>query len=130
MIIFEIITLNIIKMKLLVCFTFLVSIAFYGQTINGTPLKDLDVEYLQIVGTSKMMSSKLTIAIDIGQKTKFFSSNKDETLLQDKNGEGLIFNSMIDALNFMSSNGYDFVTANIITIGNQNVYHYLMRKQS
>lgn len=75
------------------------------------------------------MSSQLTIAIDIGQKTKFFSSNTDATLLKDENGEGLIFNSMIDALNFMSANGYDFVTANIVTIGAQNVYHYLMRKK-
>ncbi len=115
---------------LLLCLTFLFTVSFYGQTINGKPLKDLDVEYLQIVGTSKMMSSKLTIAIDIGQKTKFFSNNKDETLLQDENGDGLIFNSMIDALNFLSSNGYAFVTANIVTIGGQNVYHYLMRKQS
>lgn len=92
------------------------------------PLKDLDVQYLQILGTSKMMSSKLTITIDIGQKTKFFSSNSAATLLKDENGEGVVFNSMIDALNFISSHEYEFVTANIITVSGQNVYHYLMRK--
>ena len=37
---------------------------------------------------------------------------------------------MIDALNFMSKNGYDFVTAYAFAIGNQNVYHYLMRKKN
>jgi len=111
-------------------FSLLFCLVSFGQTINGIPIKDLDVQYLQILGTSKMMSSKLTITIDIGQKTKFFSSNSDATLLKDENGEGLIFNSMIDALNFMSSNGYDFVTANIITVGGQNVYHYLMRKKN
>jgi hypothetical protein len=105
------------------------SVWSFGQTINGMPLKDLDVQYLQILGTSKMMSSKLTITIDIGQKTKFFSSNSDATLLKDENGEGVVFNSMIDALNFMSSHGYEFVTANIVTVGGQNVYHYLMRKK-
>lgn len=101
----------------------------YGQTINGISFKDLDVQYLQIVGTSKFLSKKLTIAIDIGQKTKYFSSNTDVTLLKDENGDGIIFNSMIDALNFMSKNGYDFVTANIITTEGQNVYHYLMKKR-
>ena len=116
--------------KLLLIITILLGVSSYGQTINGIPLKDLDVEYLQIVGTTKMMSSKLTITIDIGQRTKFFSSNVDETLLKDANGEGLVFNSMIDALNFMSSNGYAFVTSEVITTGNQNVYHYLMRKRS
>jgi len=116
--------------KILLSFALLFSLASFGQTINGAPLKELDVEYLQIVGTSKMMSSKLTITIDIGQQTKFFSSNTDATLLKDENGKGLIFNSMIDALNFMSSNGYTFVTSNIITVGSQNVYHYLMRKRN
>jgi hypothetical protein len=115
--------------KTLLIITFFLGVSSYGQTINGKLLKDLDVEYLQIVGTTKMMSSKLTITIDIGQKTKFFASNIDETLLKDANGEALVFNSMIDALNFMSSNGYTFVTSEVITIGNQNVYHYLMKKR-
>lgn len=115
--------------KIIITITLLFSLISFGQTINGTPIKDLDVQYLQILGTSKLMSSKLTITIDIGQRTKFFSSNTDATLLKDENGEGVVFNSMIDALNFMSGNGYDFVTANIITVGGQNVYHYLMRKK-
>jgi hypothetical protein len=34
---------------------------------------------------------------------------------------------MIDALNFMSKNGFEFVNAYAITMGNQNVYHYLLR---
>lgn len=115
--------------KLLLIITFLIGVSSYGQTINGVLLKDLDVEYLQIVGTTKLMSTKLIITIDVGQKTKLFSSNTDETLLKDSDGQALVFNSMIDALNFMSSNGYDFVTSEVITVGSQNVYHYLMRKK-
>ncbi|TDE53797.1 hypothetical protein [Flavobacterium sp. GT3P67] len=113
---------------LIIIFLTICSYSSFGQTINGIPIKDLDVQYLQILGTSKLMSSKLTITIDIGQKTKFFSNNTDETLLKDEKGEGLIFNSMIDALNFLSANGYEFVTAYVLTVGNQNVYHYLMKK--
>src|SRR5690554_6693202 len=113
--------------KLLLSAVILVcSLTMKAQTVNDIPLKDIDVEYVQIVGTSKLLSTKLTIEIDFGQRTKFFSSGK-ETIVKDESGEKMIFNSMIDALNFMSKNGFEFVNAYAITIGNQNVYHYLLR---
>lgn len=116
------------KKIILGCFMLFGYLSF-GQTINGIPLKDLDVEYLQILGTSKMMSSKLTITIDMGQRTKLFSTNSDAISLKDEKGEPVIFNSMIDALNFMSANGYGFVAANVITVGGQNVYQYLLKRK-
>ena len=100
----------------------------FGQTVNDIPIKDIDVKYVQIVGTSKLISTKLNIRIDFGQETKFWSGGI-ETFVKDANGKGLDFNSMIDALNFMYANGYEFETAYAITIGNQNVYHYLLRKK-
>lgn len=75
------------------------------------------------------MSSKLNIRIDIGQRTKLISSNSETAGIKDANGEVLIFNSIIDALNFMSANGYEFVTSNIIVEEDQNVYYYLMKKK-
>lgn len=115
-------------MKKLILATILtvIGMSLKAQTVNDIPIKDIDVEYVQIVGTSKMFTTKLTIQIDFGQRTKFFSSGK-ETIVKDENGKYLEFNSMIDALNFMSKNGFEFVVANIITVGNQNVYHYLLR---
>ncbi|KFC19940.1 hypothetical protein [Chryseobacterium sp. FH1] len=97
-----------------------------AQTVNDIPLKDIDVEYVRIVGTSKLLTTKLTIEIDFGQRTKFFSTGK-ETIVKDADGKPIDFNSMIDALNFMSKNGFEFITAYAISIGNQNVYHYLLR---
>jgi hypothetical protein len=97
-----------------------------GQTVNDVPLKDINTEYIQIVGTSKLLSTKLTIEIDFGQENKIFNGN--DTQLKDIDGKRIVFNSMIDALNFMSANGYEFVQAYVITIVNQNVYHYLMRR--
>ncbi len=115
--------------KLLLSAVILVcSLTMKAQTVNDIPLKDIDVEYVQIVGTSKLLSTKLTIEIDFGQKTKFFSSGK-ETIVKDLDGKAVDFNSMIDALNFMSKNGYEFVNAYAITVGNQNVYHYLLRNK-
>lgn len=107
-------------------FSFFIS-NLYSQTVNDIPLKDIDVEYIQIVGSSRLLSNKLTIEIDFGQENKFFSSDKD-TRVKDVNGKNMIFNSMIDALNFLSANGYAFVQAYAFSVGNQNVYHYLMRK--
>lgn len=115
--------------KLLLCVTFvIVSFTTKAQTVNDIPIKDIDVEYIQIVGTSKLFSTKVTIQIDFGQNTKFISSGK-ETIVKDEAGKAVEFNSMIDALNFMSVNGYDFVNAYVITVQNQNVYHYLLKKK-
>ena len=110
---------------LLMVFTFSLSNA---QTVNDIPISEVDVEYLQIVGTSKFMSAKLNIQIDLGQNTKFFSSGK-ETLVKGSDGKSIEFNSMVDALNFMSSNGYELIQAYVINVSNQNVYHYLMKRK-
>lgn len=104
------------------------TISTNAQTVNDVPIKDIDVEYVQIVGTSKFLSTKLTIQIDFGQRTKFFSSGK-ETIVKDEDGKVMDFNSMIDALNFMSKNGFEFVNAYAISVSNQNVYHYLLRNR-
>ena len=99
----------------------------FSQTVNDKPISDIDVEYVQIVGTAKLFSKKVNIQIDFGQEDKLFSTN--DTQVKDENGKLMTFNSMIDALNFMSKNGYDFVDAYTITISNQNVYHYLLKKR-
>ena len=111
----------------LVLFCFILFINGYSQTVNDIPLKNINVEYVQIVGTSKMFSNKLLIEIDFGQENKFFSSDKD-TRIKDSSGKYMIFNSMIDALNFMCANGYEFVQAYAFNAADQNLYHYLLRK--
>jgi hypothetical protein len=50
-------------------------------------------------------------------------------MLKDELGKALDFNSMIDALNFMAQNGFEFVNAYTITVANQNVYHYILKKK-
>lgn len=98
-----------------------------SQTVNDKKISEIDVEYVQIVGTSVFLSNKVSIEIDFGQINKFFSTK--DTQVKDENGRLVVFNSMIDALNFMSKFGYDFVNAYAITTGNQNVYHYLLKKR-
>ena len=113
---------------------FVLAFAFIGQqgfsqTVNDVPIKDIDVAYVQIVGYSKLMSTKLNIQIDFGQETNIWTKGA-KTIVKDVNGKMMKFNSMIDALNFMNDNGYDFESAYALTIGNQNVYHFLLRKNN
>lgn len=89
------------------------------------PLQDNEeYVYCQIVGKGRLFSLKISIEIDFGQSRSFFVDNRT---LRNEDGSRKIFNSMVDALNYMSSDGWDFVQAYTITIGNQNVYHYLLR---
>jgi len=100
----------------------------YSQTVNDVPIKDIPPGFMRIVGTEKILSTKVNINIDFGQETKFFSTGND-TRVKDENGKLMVFNSMVDALNFFGNYGYEFEQAYAITVGSQNVYHYLMRKR-
>jgi hypothetical protein len=108
----------------------IVFILFYTLS-NGQDIKSDSTKftYCELVGTGRLLSNKVTVQIDFGQVTKFFSDNryKDPTT-----GKPVIFNSMIDALNFMGKDGWEFVQAYIVTegsgTGSQNVYHFLLKK--
>jgi len=108
-------------------FIFLFQCRSFAQTINDIPLKDVDVEYIEIVGSTKAFSTKLNIELDFGQENKFWSNK--EYQLKNAEGKKIEFNSMIDALNFMAKNGYELIMPYIVTVSNQSVYHYLLRKK-
>lgn len=81
--------------------------------------------YSEIVGTQKFLSQKITIIIDFGQKMSVWA---DQRLKDPTTGKARVFNSMIDALNYMGKQGWEFAQAYVVTIQSQNVYHYLMKK--
>ncbi|SDX26741.1 hypothetical protein [Aequorivita viscosa] len=115
------------KIIALIAFIFVANIAF-SQTVNDVPLSDIPATYVQIVGSGKMFSSKLNIQMDFGQKDSMWSSKEHD--LKDKDGNKLEFNSMIDALNFMEENGYEFETAYTLTNSKGNsIYHFLLKKK-
>jgi hypothetical protein len=81
--------------------------------------------YCELVGYSNLLGTKVTIEINFGQKNTIFSDIR----LKDENGKPIKFNSMIDAINYMGLDGWDFAQAYYITSGNQNIYHYLLKKE-
>ena len=116
---------------LLFTLTFLFSLSSFSQTINGVPIDEIDTPYVQIVGSSRLMSNKVNIELNFGQNTKFFGNSRKESAILDANGKQVKFNSMVDALNFMVSNGYelDQAYAFVPDGGSGPVYHYLLRKR-
>ncbi|GEM_PF-1629055 len=81
-------------------------------------------EYCMILATQKFLSTKVTISVDFGQERRLFADNR----YKDAEGRVQAFNSVIDVLNYQNSQGWEFVNAYVITTGNQNVYHYVMKR--
>jgi|WetSurMetagenome_2_1015567.scaffolds.fasta_scaffold331504_1 hypothetical protein len=85
--------------------------------------------YCELVGTTKLLSNKITVSIDFGQSRSILSignSYKDPAT-----GKPYEFNSMIDALNFMGKEGWEFVQS--YSTGDEKygyVYHFLLKKES
>lgn len=83
--------------------------------------------YCELVGTGKLFSTKVTIDIDFGEEKGYF---EDTRLRNEATGKLQTFNSMVDALNYMGSQGWEFVQAYVVTMNNnQNVYHWLLKKK-
>ena len=95
--------------------------------INGVYISSLNAEYVQIMGVGKFLSTQLIIQLDFGQYDNLFTGY--DTRLTDQNDNAIVFNSMVDALNFMCKHGYEFVQAYAFSTGTQNVYHYLLRRK-
>lgn len=103
-------------------FAFLL-ILLHGVSFSQEPSK---FTYCEIVGTQKFLSQKVIVQIDYGQEMKFFSRNN--FMLDPLTGKPISFNSMVDALNYMGQDGWEFVQAYAVTVGNSNVYHWLLKK--
>ena len=100
----------------------------FAQTVNDVPLKDIDVDYVQIIGTGRSLSTKVNVEIDFGQETKSISF-KNGTNIKDERGRNVKFNSMMDALNFMSSNGYSFQFAYTTNNEKDEAVYYILKKK-
>ena len=112
------------KITLVTLLLFITTLS-YCQTVNTVPLKEIKNEYVQITGRHAF-AKRFTIELDFGQDIKLLKSGNSE--VKDENGKSVELSSMIDALNFMSKNGYEFVQAYTSTLDGLS-FHYLMRKK-
>ncbi|MBQ5753640.1 MAG: hypothetical protein IIV91_05500 [Alistipes sp.] len=85
--------------------------------------------YCEIVERAIPLSKNKKITIDFGQKREKAMSQQS---LVDENGENLIFNSKIDALNHMNKLGWEFLQAYTVVSGSngdsKSCIHWLLYK--
>ena len=81
--------------------------------------------FIELLGSSKILSSKVNVTVDFGQKKSVWNNNQ---VLVDENGKKIEFNSMVDAMNYFGKAGWEFEQAYVVTTGQQNVYHWLLSK--
>ena len=98
-----------------------------AQTINNVPITEIDAEYMRIIGYAKLMSNKVKVSLDFGQRNSVWTGKDD--IIKDENGKNVVFNSMIDALNFMAENKYEYVNSyGVINSNNQVIDFIILRK--
>jgi hypothetical protein len=83
--------------------------------------------YCLIKGKSKFMSNNLNIVIDDGSSNGS-TWNPKINYLKDENGKKISFESMVSALNFMATKGWQFVQGYAITVDKETEYHWLLKK--
>jgi len=113
---------NIILVALLIMSPCLISV-IHAQTPSDST-KTSKFVYCELIGVPKLLSTNVSVYIDYGEQTKNFqdSKMKDVQTLKLRT-----FNSMVDALNYMGNNGWEFVQAYLVP---QNIYHWLLKKKN
>ncbi len=108
------------------------SFLIYAQPENqGEHPKYRDV-FCQIIVEQRFMSNKMKMHIDYGNQSNLwigtYAKVRDEQSGKIKN-----FNSAVDALNYMTEEGWtyvhSFVVENQTSMGNMYAYYYLLKRQ-
>jgi hypothetical protein len=82
-------------------------------------------QYCQIIATPRLLSNKVTIDIDFGDEKSFWRDNR----LKTNGGKLKKFNTIIDAMNYMGGEGWIFINAYPVRIGETEIYHFAFKKQ-
>lgn len=115
-----------LKSIITVLFCTFASHLFSQVIVNGQDINKMEnVHFVRLLAFSKPFSSKVVITIDYGQPAKISESQA----IQNSDGKAQNFESVIDAMNFMYFNGWNYVDLYVAEVGGQNVHHYLFEKK-
>jgi hypothetical protein len=93
--------------------------------VDGNNINDMDIKYCELVGQAKFLSlTKIKVYVDYGQDFSW----KQQTI-KNAAGKNAAFNSMIEALNFMDTNGWEYVNNYLINNNGDLIYKFLLRKK-
>lgn len=100
------------------------SLTAFGQVfVNDVDINKTKVKYVQIVARANL-AGRVVVLVDFGQAPEWKNPK-----IRDRDGKTMKFESVIGALNFMENNGWEFVDTYALTVGNNNVYHFLLRRR-
>jgi hypothetical protein len=116
-------------LSLMICFSCAVLYAQEVVTTINLPAETPNTfrVYAELLGRGTNLldlNKNVIVQVDLGQ---FQSAFKYYNIV-DEEGKNIKFNSMVAAMNYMGERGWKFVQAYIITVYQQNVYHWLLYK--
>ena len=82
-------------------------------------------QFCQVIATPRLLSNKVTIDIDFGDEKSVWR----DTRLKTEGGKIKEFNTVIDALNYMGMEGWTFINAFPVRMGETEIYHFAFKKQ-
>ena len=88
--------------------------------------------FCEIKGTEKVLSNGLKIVFDFGESPVYsaWTGLKNEQKLVDENGKEIKFNSMVDAANYMSEKGWNFLQAYTSVYAENVIQHWIFYKEA
>ncbi|MGM0944516.1 MAG: hypothetical protein ACQEW9_04975 [Bacteroidota bacterium] len=112
---------------LVLVFSSLFSVVFslQAQSIDGVALEEIESTYIQLTGRGRLFSNTIRVEVDFGQDRSRGKVNDSQII--DQNGNVVLFNSMVDALNFFDRLGYEYVNSEHIS--EDSPIQYLLRKK-
>lgn len=103
---------------------FLSVLCAIGLTAQG----QTDVQYAELIGQGGMFSDKLAITVDFGEDLDF--PNALPQKIRDENsGRVIRFHSMAGAMNFMATQGWQFVQAYVTKRDDVTKEHWIIKRK-
>ncbi len=109
--------------------TFLLILNMYTSVTysqQNTPSKTIE-QYCSLNVIPRVLSNKVNIDVDYGDPRKFFTFKNN--MVRDDNGKAKKFNTAIEALNYMSTQGWKLVNAMALMEGGNAVYRYILKRE-
>jgi hypothetical protein len=82
-------------------------------------------QYCRLIAENRILSSKVNIDVDFGNERRLLADNR---LRDEETGKLKKFNTVVDALNYMGSQGWVLVNAFPVLEGSSTTLHYYFKK--
>lgn len=103
-----------------------------AQTVDGIKISDLKSEHIAVHLYTRFLSSDIYVDINYGQPSGWAASTFRAAPVMDDNKRKMSFDSSVNAINFLSDQGYELVTS-ITSFNNPpsgSEYYFFRRKIS